>query len=448
MNIYIHCEIVSRELDSKLLLAITAAAKGHEVLVSDVETIEKGVARGFLKPGIFHTKSLTPSEAKIKRHSMLIKAGLKITSIDEEGGLTSKNYDNMSKIRYSSKTINQSSAVFAWGKDDYKTLRKNFSKFNSKIYKTGSPRADLWQPKFSNYWKKPKNLPKKPYLLISSNMNVCDVQHFYERIQSDRKSGYFERDPNHFIERFKVKSNNFIKAIEFINAIKHLSKFNNGYTIVLRPHPIENVNCWKILLEGISNIHIVREGSIDSWLKNSFAIMHNGCTTALEAAISKKPVVTYKHPSIKTNINFNFVNQFGYSVTNKESLLNKINNIFNKKKFDDKEDYKTSSIISKKIFIDDKETAANKIIKIWEVLNEKSLSKINNWFIFTLHLKKMRFNGFIGRSLKLIKKEDTSKFPSLNHYQINQKVNELRKILGIKKKIECKLLSNRAILIR
>ena len=60
----------------------------------------------------------------------------------------------------------------------------------------------------------------------------------------------------------------------------------------------------------------------------------------------------------------------------------------------------------------------------------------------------MRFNGFIGRSLKLIKKEDTSKFTSLNHYQINQKVNELRKILGIKKKIECKLLSNRAILIR
>ena len=35
MNIYINVEISARELDSKLLLAILAAAKGHEIIVSE-----------------------------------------------------------------------------------------------------------------------------------------------------------------------------------------------------------------------------------------------------------------------------------------------------------------------------------------------------------------------------------------------------------------------------
>ena len=35
MNIYLHVEISSRELDSKLLLATLAASRGHDIIVSD-----------------------------------------------------------------------------------------------------------------------------------------------------------------------------------------------------------------------------------------------------------------------------------------------------------------------------------------------------------------------------------------------------------------------------
>ena len=41
MNIYIHVEVSARELDSKLLLATLAAERGHEVIVSEIEVIEK-----------------------------------------------------------------------------------------------------------------------------------------------------------------------------------------------------------------------------------------------------------------------------------------------------------------------------------------------------------------------------------------------------------------------
>ena len=43
MNLYISVEVLVRELDSKLLLAIIAASRGHEVIVSDNESIIKGL---------------------------------------------------------------------------------------------------------------------------------------------------------------------------------------------------------------------------------------------------------------------------------------------------------------------------------------------------------------------------------------------------------------------
>ena len=47
MNIYIHLENIIRELDNKLLLATLAASRGHEVLISDLESIEKGIKRDY-----------------------------------------------------------------------------------------------------------------------------------------------------------------------------------------------------------------------------------------------------------------------------------------------------------------------------------------------------------------------------------------------------------------
>ena len=146
MNIYLHVEISVRELDSKLLLATLAAARGHQVIVSDMESIIKGINSGVLTPGIFHTKSITPSDNKIARHEALINKGFKITSIDEEAGLDIDGYEEFSKSRYSDQTIEQTAAIFGWGDEDVQSLKKVYKKYTSKIHKTGSPRADLWKP--------------------------------------------------------------------------------------------------------------------------------------------------------------------------------------------------------------------------------------------------------------------------------------------------------------
>ena len=459
MNIYLHVEISSRELDSKLLLATLAAARGHQVVVSSLEVIEKGLLRGWLPSGIFHTKSLTPSNQKIDRHEAIIKNGSKVTSIDEESCIDRFGYEQFSKQRYSEQTIKQSSAVFTWGEEDFETLKKNYNEHSDKFHKTGSPRADLWKPSFSEYWNTPKKTPQKPFLLVSSNMLVCESMAFKERITIMRESGYFDRSPELFKEKFIWRSNDYLKAIVFIEAVKHLSKHNNGYDIVFRPHPSENVDCWKVLLEGVPNVHVVREGPINSWVKNAFAVMHHACTTSIETLVSQKPLVTYAASELKDHLYQNdLANQLGYIVNSKDSLLKKINFLYDETKRDLKKenDKQLPSLVLKKVYLDENETAAEKIIKTWENISNNKISKSINLTKLRYFILKMNINRLIGDVLKKLfvsrlsglGTSNNEKFDSFDIEEISRSVEKLQKILKIDKKIECKFISERTIVIK
>ncbi|MDC1053069.1 hypothetical protein OAP89_00815 [Candidatus Pelagibacter sp.] len=454
MNIYLHCEVYSREFDSKLLLAILAASRGHEVIISDIEVIEKGISRGMLAPGVFHTKSLTPAESKITRHSNFIKAGFKITSIDEEGGLVTEGYDDFAKLRFSNQTIEMASAIFTWGKEDTDSLKKNFPSYSSKIYMTGSPRVDLWKPIFSSSLNPPSNFTKRPYLLIVSNLANCNgVVPFYKQIQQLINTDYHKRDPNIIKVLFETASDEYRLILAFVEAIKYLAKNNTEFDIILRPHPNEDINSWKIYLEGLPNVYVIKEGAINSWVKNSFAVMHNGCTTAYEATISDKPLITYV-PFVMQHGN-DLPNELGYIINTKEDLSNKVNDLFSGTKLEKKKNsnhYNNEKIFNK-LYLDNNELSAEKILKIWEEVDDKTLSKFNNWILFELRLKIMKINGIIGNLYKKIfnnsfNKKENYKFPPLDKKKIIYQVKKFERILGIKQKIYCKLLSDRTVLIK
>ena len=456
MNIYIHLENVTRELDSKLLLGTLAAARGHDVIISDTESIEKGVRRGVLKPGIFHTKSLTPAKQKIDRHKDLIKKGNLITSIDEENRVSHYGFDNFAKKRFSEQTIEDSSAVFGWGPDDFETLKKIYPKQSLKFHKTGSPRVDLWRPLLSKYWSFPKRAPERPFLLVISNMTYANyAMPFKDLISRERKNGHYDREPNKLIHNFLIAAEHYRITAAFMDAIVHLANNNKGYDIVLRPHQNEDIESWEIYLKDVPNVRVIHEGSITSWVKHAFAIMHNGCTTALEATISDKPLLTYI--PFEQDYGNELSNDLGDKIKSKEDLEVKVNSLFNELNTNnEKKSDRDSEIVSNKIFIDNDELASIKIIKVWENLAKSSdgLSKSINWTIYELLLKLMKINGILSKVLKFISsgklnsKKKNFKFPSLNYNNINLKVKNIQNILGLTKNIKCKLLSDRTILIK
>ncbi len=455
MNIYLNVEISARELDSKLLLATIAAARGHQVIVSDMSGIDRGFRKKLLAPGIFHTKCITPFDKKINFHQALIDQGYIITSIDEEAGLDMDDYEEFSKTRYSEKTIKQSSAIFAWGNDDMEFLKQFYPKHESKIHKTGSPRIDLLKSSLLEYWKAPKSIPNKPFLLISSNMGKANyIKPFYAIIKENKEIGYYERDEKMFKTDFGWAAEDYLKTYHFIEAIKHLSKNSNGFDIVFRPHPVENIESWKFYLNGIPNVHVIRDDSITPWIKNSFAVMHSGCTSAIEATVAEKPVISYVPFQMKYSATL--TNKLGYSVESLEKLSLTINDIFNNRNSSKIDDLSKSSsdVFSKKIYLDKNQLAAEKIVKVWESLDNQKLSKTSSWGVYKWLLKTTQIKHVIGISLRRLfpnkfnNFREDFKFSPLDKNDIIDKVRRLQKNLGIKKELDCKLLTKRTILIR
>ncbi|MDC1079195.1 hypothetical protein OAS05_01085 [Candidatus Pelagibacter sp.] len=455
MNIYINVEISDRELDGKLLLAVMAAARGHQVIVSDNSGIDRGFRSKLFAPGIFHTKCITPLDKKVNFHQTLVQNGSLITSIDEEAGLDMVGYEEFSKTRYSEQTIDMSSAVFTWGEDDMEFLEKFYPKHKSKLHKTGSPRIDLLNSSFLEYWKVSKKIPKRPYLLVSSNMGMANyIKPFFQLIRENRDIGYYKRDEKKFKQDFYWAAEDHHKTHSFIVAIKYLAENNNGFDIIFRPHPIEDINVWKFYLEGIPNVHVIREGPITPWILNSFALMHSGCTTAMEATVAKKPVVTYV--PFKMNYTSTFPNNFGHHVESLEKLSIIINDIFHGREPKDQNDLTNSfsKFFSRKIFLDNNQLAAEKIVKLWESLDNNKLSRPSNWRMYQCLLKVSQIKHLIGQSLRKLYpvrfsnfREDF-KFSPLNKDDIINKVCRLQNILKIDKKLDCKLLAKRTILIR
>ncbi len=454
MNIYLHVEISSRELDSKLLLATLAASRGHKVIVSDLAGILKGINKGVLAAGIFHTKSLTPSKDKINRHKKMVEKGFMVTSIDEEGNLNEEGYLSFAKQRYSEQTINQSSAVFGWGSEDVDTLKQVYSRHSKKIFKTGSPRADLWKDKFVEYWDIPPSITKKPYLLIASNLGYANnIKTFKELIKFESEIGRFDRDSDLLKKRINETAEDYSKIYEYIRAIKFLSVNNLGYDIILRPHPSEDIETWEIFLKDIPNVHVIRKGPINAWVHNSFAVMHNSCTTAIEATVSKKPVITYI--PFEQKYASQLANKLGHRVKSLDELLKKVNNVFETRENNNQNELGNSlpDILLKKLYLDD-ELAAEKMVKVWEKIENNRLSNSSNFRKFEFLLMYENFKIMIKNTIKSFfpknfnSNQRNPKFSSLNKNDIENRVNRLKIILNIKEKLECKLLSEKTILIK
>jgi hypothetical protein len=258
-----------------------------------------------------------------------------------------------------------------------------------------------------------------------------------------------------FSRRFGVIAEAYRMTAAFIEAIRYLSDRSNGdHDIVLRPHPVENIDAWRVYLEGMPNVHVIREGSITAWVNNAIAVMHNGCTTALEATVSGTPVVTYL--PFEQEYARELPNELGVRCESLEALSETVNRLLHDSRAvgsNDQEDALPESV-AKKVYLDDAELAAEKIVKVWESLDNGELSRPCNWTRFQAQLKLAKLRRVVVGSLRKAlpsrfgPAKENYKFPPMDAVDISERVKLLQHILGIHGELECKLLSERAVLIR
>ena len=288
-----------RELDAKLLLACTVVQKGHSVIIGSKTEIEQGIYR-FRQGSLYLAKSFALANVKMLR--ILKELGHHIIAWDEEG-LVHYPPDIYFGRRFSSKILPYVDCIIAWGEDYAQLLHHYQSPFPLPVHVLGNPRGDLLRtelrPLFAD---EVKNLNAQYGRYILVNTNFPSVNSFDPSLNTCYEDpgateglalgkGSAGMPPEFARGRYTHLKRLFEK---FRELLPFLAKTYPDQTIILRPHPSEDQDLWKQEAQGFSNIIVKATGNVIPWILGSSVLVHNGCTTAVEAFAMGKPTISYE----------------------------------------------------------------------------------------------------------------------------------------------------------
>jgi hypothetical protein len=80
----------------------------------------------------------------------------------------------------------------------------------------------------------------------------------------------------------------------FFKTIPEISRRYPDHTIIIRPHPSENHATWEYFSERHANVVVNAEGNVHEWIMASEVLLHDNCTTAVEAFILGVPAISFR----------------------------------------------------------------------------------------------------------------------------------------------------------
>jgi surface carbohydrate biosynthesis protein len=223
------------------------------------------------------------NEALVKR---LLNVGMGIGVLDTEGGVMS----SFSAYEQTLATDRESRAGIAtfmsWGPRlaEHALVSNWFSP--SQVAVTGAPRFDFyheqWQPAALASGDVPVGLPR-PIVLVNGNFPLANPQFSTREDEGQRLVHQFGFPTADVATWQEAQAQAMAGLTQLANL---LAERFPAVTFVYRPHPFENTERYSGLLARRANLHLIRKGSVDSWILNSVAVIQRSCATAIEAGIA------------------------------------------------------------------------------------------------------------------------------------------------------------------
>ncbi len=291
MNVYLVVEVAVRELESRLLLGLAAAERGHDVVVGAVDPV---VDAALFPPGVFHDKSLTRGQEMVRQRA-LTAAGFHVTSQDEEHGLLQSDYALFMERRFEPEALEQVRLAFTWGPHDTAALRSGRPEHAHRFVMTGSPRVDLWRPELAGYHTRLPlpAAPAAPFVLFANNFNHHLGVNRFATMLRDKRGKYFDGFDDElemlWFDEMVAQAERLPHAVA---AIRRVALDDPSRVVVVRPHPTELEQDWRDLIGPLPNVRITREGPIGRWIRAAQAVVHVGDTTGFEVAVAGVPLIS------------------------------------------------------------------------------------------------------------------------------------------------------------
>jgi len=343
--IFLPVELKNRELIARIFFAMHAVKAGFGVFVG---RNGMNISRDLFPRGVYFDKCL--SGHKVSFHDYQVNnLGNTLVSFDEEG-LLYESEDVYLTSRISQDAIDLSTLIFLWGEEQERIIKTRYDASN-KLMVTGGPRLDTWRPEFAKVFAPDISQLKARYgdfILVICNWG-------YGQAQKD-----LGHDPNLIYPDIPGTA---IRAA-FISLVGTLSKKFKDTTIVIRPHPSDLQEYWTTKAKTFPpNVTVIHEGSISPWIYAAKIVIHNNCTSGVEAWVGGTPVLAYcpyaeylKNPDLYTVP----VNNLGIICRDEEEVVANIRT----SAISVRKSRRTVSdlAIEKFIYVDDEQLATEKIL--------------------------------------------------------------------------------------
>ena len=288
-----------RELDPKLLLAVIAAKRGFCAVIGSHRELDFRIAS--FPRSLYLCKSFTVRNLKMFR--IMARLGHEILSWDEEA-LVHLPPEMYFSRRLSPLTMKYLSHLFAWGEDNAELWRQ-YPDFppGLPIHVTGNPRNDMLRPEMRDFYKDEVEGLRNAYgefILLNTNFNHVNAffpaQNLFQPAKESEEVPEFGKAGRGMTREYAEGLRDHKQAIfkAFQRLIPALEEAFPYYTIVVRPHPTESQEIYKSIAAGCKRVRVTNEGNVVPWLMATRALIHNGCTTGVEAYVMGVPAISYR----------------------------------------------------------------------------------------------------------------------------------------------------------
>ena len=299
MPLIIPVEGQVRELDAKLLLTCIAAQRGFSSVIGPRKEIHFRIPS--FPRSIYLSKSMTSGSDKVFR--ILRKLGHEIVVWDEDA-LVHLPPETYFSRRVSPVAIKYVTHLMAWGQDNAELWRQYPQLPNGiPIHVTGNSRGDMLRPEMRAFYQKEvENLREThgDFILINTNFNHVNafypIRNLFQPATKPGEKPKFGRAAKGMTREFAEGFQQHKQALfeNFKQLIPALDREFPDYTIIVRPHPVEKHDIYKEIAGQCTRVRVTNEGNGGPWLMATKALVHNGCTTGVEAYVIGVPTVSYR----------------------------------------------------------------------------------------------------------------------------------------------------------
>ena len=288
-----------RELDAKLLLAYIAARRGLTSIMGPKREVESRIAS--------FPRSVYVAKSMIQGNSGFLGTARKL-------GHTNVAWDEESLVhlppeiyfsrRLSPDALAHVSHLFAWGEDNAE-LWRTYPELPAgiPIHITGNPRNDLLRPEIRAYYEKDVNEIRSTFgdfILINTNFNHVNAflpgRNLFLPAEKPGEEPMFGRAARGMAREYAEGLRKFKQVTfeGFQKLIPVLEKTFPSHTIIVRPHPTESHEAYQQISARCKRVQVTNKGNVVPWLMAARALIHNGCTTGVEAYVMRVPAISYR----------------------------------------------------------------------------------------------------------------------------------------------------------